>query len=523
MERTKSRRIAAILGLAAAYAIVGRLGLLFEPVGGFATLVWPPSGIALVALVAGGPRLLWPGVAIGAFAVNLSVGAPPLVAVGIAIGSTLEAVLAAELLRRYGFDRALERMRDVAQLAIAGAGLSTLLAAVIGVGSLAAGSVITPSQIAPAFRAWWLGDAMGDLVIAPALASWARPPLPLRDASNARKLEAFALAAIAILCGAVVFRGANHQGTMYLLFPPLAWSAVRFGQRGASATVLAISAIAIACASRPFVGDGLPSALLDLQSFMAVVAIVALLLGAAIAERDRARAIAERAVRARDDFLAIASHELRNPLSALVMQLAALRQCFGEEGGADPSSANGLARAVRQADRIERLIGNLLDVSRSESGQLQIRPEPIDLAPLVRDLVDRMREPAARAGCALRAEIADHAQGRWDWLRLEQVLGNLLANAFRYARGAPVDVVLRAGDEITLEVRDHGPGIAPDQLEHIFDRYHRGGARPDSGGLGLGLYIARRLIEAHGGAIGVRSSTAGSTFVVTLPRDRGAA
>lgn len=523
MEQSGVRRAGWIIAVAATYAVVGRIGLSLAPVAGYATLVWPPSGVALVALVVGG-RSLWPGIALGSFAVNAWNGAPLPVAACIAVGNTLEPVIAAALLRRAGFDPALQNVRDVALLAGVAAALSTIASAAIGVATLAAAGIVTRAGAAITWRAWWLGDATGILLVAPWLATWIVRPSTGRP-EGPRVLEALALGALTIAASVAVFGGVLERGTdvrlMYLLFPPLVWSALRFGQRGATATMLIVSAIAVAGTARghgPFGHGELSTALFGLQSFMAIVALALLVLGAAIAERDRSRRLALEAVRARDDFLSIASHELRTPLAALVLQLGSLRRRLARSG--DDAPAAGIARAEEQADRLEHLIQNLLDVSRSEAGQLEIRPEPIDLAALVRGVVDRAAEQAAGAGCELRARLPEHAEGVWDRLRLEQVLTNLLSNAFRHAAGHPVEVTLELdATRATVSVRDHGPGIAPDELAHIFERYHRGRARTEEGGLGLGLFIARRLVEAHGGSIRVESRLGGgSVFVIGLPR-----
>jgi signal transduction histidine kinase len=508
------QRLLRILGLAAVYVVTARLGLMMDAVAGFATLVWAPTGIALVALLRGGGRL-WPGVFIGAFIVNAWVGAPLPVAAGIATGNTLEAVIGATALSRVGLDARLERVRDVAAL-LAAAVLSTIPSATLGVASLYAGGIVSTAGVAQTWRAWWVGDAIGDVIVAPLLLVWSslpRVPLPWK-----RFAEGAAAVAMALATGLAVFGGALALG-VHAVFAPLVWAAVRLRQRGSTLVVFAISAFAVAGTAAghgPFVHGQLHRNLLELQSFMGVVAAVTLLLGAAVAERDEARAVALQAVKGRDDFLAIASHELRTPLSALALQLGTMRHLLAK---GQALTGDRVERAERQADRLAHLVTTLLDVSRVESGQLRVHPEPMDLADMVRDVADRMAEEAKSARCELRVDAPEPVHGAWDRSRLEQVLSNVLSNAFRHAGGQPVDITLATdAGRARLVVTDHGPGVSQERIEELFGRYRRGDAARERGGLGLGLYISRYVVEAHGGRLEARGRPGiGCEFIVDLP------
>ncbi len=512
---TTVARLSWIAALAAAYVITARLGLKLDAVAGFATLVWPPTGIALAALLLGG-RWLWPGVFLGALVVNAWAGASPLAAAAIAGGNTLEAVLGAFALTRLGCDPRLERVTDIASLIVAAALGSTLVSATVGVATLYASGVVTGAGLAVAWRAWWVGDAIGDLIVAPLLLVWWTPPrLP---APRARIVEGAAVCVLSLACSFAVFGGKLAMG-IHLLFAPLVWAAVRLRQRGSSLAILIISASAIAGTAAghgPFTHAELHNGLLELQSFMGLVTAVTLLLGAAVAERDHARRVAVEALQGRDDFLSIASHELRTPLGALGLQLGTMRHLLAKGG---TLSSDRIERAERQTDRLAHLVTTLLDVSRVESGQLRVHPEPMDLAELVRDVVDRSAEEANTARCEVRVSATMPVHGAWDRLRLEQVLSNLLSNAFRHAAGSPIDVNVTADDQVArLEVRDHGPGVAQDQLEALFGRYRRGNAERERGGLGLGLYISRHVVEAHSGTLTARGKLGeGCVFTVALP------
>src|SRR2546426_29591 len=167
----------------------------------------------------------------------------------------------------------------------------------------------------------------------------------------------------------------------------------------------------------------------------------------------------------------------------------------------------------------ELLFANLLDVSNLNAGDLQLRPESVDLAAAVREILIGMREELAQAGCAVTFLAAAPVVGSWDRSRLDQIAINLLSNAAKYGRGKPVEVVVeQTGTHARLIVRDHGFGIAPDDKGRIFDRFERAVSVRHYGGFGLGLWIAHQIVSAMGGEIRVESERgAGSTFVVELP------
>jgi signal transduction histidine kinase len=164
-------------------------------------------------------------------------------------------------------------------------------------------------------------------------------------------------------------------------------------------------------------------------------------------------------------------------------------------------------------------VSTLLDVSRISSGQLRLDPEPLELSALVDGALTSLEAAAAASGSELKRPAGAKVEGRWDRLRVEQVLTNLVANALRYGGGKPVTVAVGADDRgAVITVADEGPGIAPADAERIFERFERGDAEQDEGGLGLGLYIAREIVRAHGGSIELVSAPGhGATFTVHLP------
>jgi signal transduction histidine kinase len=243
----------------------------------------------------------------------------------------------------------------------------------------------------------------------------------------------------------------------------------------------------------------------------------------ALALREReARALVqakEEGVQARDEFLSIASHELRTPLAALRMQVQmAQRRLADGSGGVGPR----LAAADRVIGRMSRLVYDLLEVSRINSGRLplELQLEDVDLAALVGDVVADHADAAAHAGCPLDLRADGPCVGRWDRLRIEQVVAQLLANALKYGAGKPIEVSVRGeGAWAVLSVRDHGHGVRPEERDRIFQRFERAVSIRNYGGFGLGLWIAREVIEALGGEIAVDSVPGdGATFRAALPR-----
>lgn len=232
---------------------------------------------------------------------------------------------------------------------------------------------------------------------------------------------------------------------------------------------------------------------------------------------------AQAAVRAREEFLSVASHELKTPLTALRLTLdnllrSARRGTLTELG--PEHLIESLETATHQAGRLSLLVGNLLDVSQIDAGRLRIEPEDLDLAMLARDVVVRLAAKLAHEHCPVQVSAQGETRGRWDRLGMERVLTNLLGNAMKYGLNRPVFVHVEGRDAtVVLVVRDDGIGIPPERLGRIFERFERAVPAANYSGLGLGLYITRQIVLAHGGDIVATSEPrSGTTFTVTLPR-----
>lgn len=248
------------------------------------------------------------------------------------------------------------------------------------------------------------------------------------------------------------------------------------------------------------------------------------------AELLRARAVEDRekellrdALKARDEFLAMASHELKTPITPLNLQLETFLDLFknGRFHETDPARLRRMLEiAYTQVGRLSRTIDELLDVSRISTGRLQLSFERIDITELVKNLVDSFASELAMAKCDLHLESEGGLYVQADRFRLEQVFINLLTNAMRYAPGQPVHLKVRPlGDRVCITVKDHGAGIALQDQARIFQRFERATSSRHHGGLGLGLYIADQIVNMHGGRLYLESKPGeGASFHVELKR-----
>jgi len=529
--------LAALFGL---YVVAGKLGLSLASVHASASAVWPPTGIALGALLTLGYRV-WPAIFAGAFVVNATTMGSMATTFGIATGNTLEGLLGAYLVNRYANGaRAFNHSQDVFKFAGFAALLSTIVSAAIGVGSLALGGYVAWDDADEIFLTWWLGDASGALIFAPLVVLWLRDWR--RAPSRGRVLEAAALWLTTTFIGLTVFgEGLTRFGLMtlpltFLCTPPLVWAAVRFRQLEAAMLVTVLSGIAIWETLRgfgPFAGATANEALLLLQLFMGTVSVMVISAGALVEERRRvererehllmraqvAQTEAEAANRAKDEFLAMLGHELRNPLAAIISAVSVLDRI----GQPDEVAVRARGAIRHQISHLGRLVDDLLDIAHVTSQDIVLACESLNLASSVQRSVNNL----ASTGRLERHVIDVRAEPVWanaDPTRLNQIVANLLTNAIKYTSpGGTIRVrVGGEGKQAIVGVADTGIGIPPSMLPHVFDLPAPGDRRlyRAQAGLGVGLTLVRRLVELHGGRVEVFSEGPGrgSEFVVRLPR-----
>ncbi len=463
-----------LLVLTVAYVVTGKLGLSISPVGGFASLVWAPTALSLVALLVGGIRL-WPAVAAGAFVINLWNGAPPLMAGAIGLGNTLEAVVGAAAVRRVpGFQRSLGRFADVLAVVVLAGLASTVISATVGTACLVLRGVVAPHHgAARLWSVWWAGDFTSDLILAPLLLTWTSGARV--DTRRAVVAEAAALGAVLFTVSAFVFfgppevSGASPVSRPSLLFVPLIWAAFRFGTRGAATAVALMAAVAV-CGT--YTGHGafmraVPIAsLIALHVFFVSTALPLLALGAVVCERadlyareQSARAEAQAATRAKDDFLAVLSHELRTPLQSMFGWTQILKTHTHDAAMVE----KGLATIERNVRLQTQLIEDLLDVSRIVAGELRLEWRPVDVASVVAAAIE-----STTAAAQAKAILLDATLGPVDGTvlgdpdRLQQVVLNLLTNAVKFTpRGGRIRVRLDCDDTTTrITVEDSGRGMS---------------------------------------------------------------
>jgi signal transduction histidine kinase len=528
-------RLLVFVALFVLYVAAGRLGLTLDAVSGFATLVWAPTGISLAALVLFGIGL-WPAVALGALVVNVWAGAPALVAGGIAAGNTLEAVFAAYALQRIpGFTPTLERLRDVLGIIAWAALLSTAVSASFGAVSLWLAGLVPPDRFTATWLAWWVGDAVADLVVAPLLLTWFAPRVML--VNRERAVEFIFLALALVVTSSILFASDWLGPTVttlqpYLLSPFLIWAALRFYVRGAASAIFLVSGIAVwgtAAGRGPFIGGPLHERLAALQAFMAILALTFLILGAVARERAEAETrlmvakdAAEAGSRAKGRFLAVVSHELRTPLNGVIGYAELLLENIG--GNLSEQQTVYVDRIKAAASHLRGIIDGILTFAGGEARRDALKLETVDAAALLHEAVALVAPQAARKRLAVVLALPEGPVNvHTDPGKVRQILVNLVDNAVKFTSLGSIGVELRRENRaLVFVVSDHGRGIPQDELDHIFEPFTQLPADDShfTTGPGLGLTVARLLATAVGGRISVISQLGeGSTFTFVLPVD----
>lgn len=238
-------------------------------------------------------------------------------------------------------------------------------------------------------------------------------------------------------------------------------------------------------------------------------------------ENARLYTLAQEAIEIRNDFLSIASHELNTPITSLKLQLQMVRKSIQmSKDGIFPVErfTKSVEASVKQVDRLINLIQILLDVSRIQSGKFNFSFEKFEIHELVTEVMERHKEILINSNCTLEFQNGSHIDVVWDKVRIEQVLTNLITNAIKYAPGKIEFIITEEDNQVMMQIIDHGKGIPQSKLKTIFDRFERASSNESIGGLGLGLFIVREIVEGHHGKIEVVSNEKGSKFMLTLPK-----
>jgi len=549
--------------LALVYAVAGQLDLMVAAQRGSATLVWAPTGIALAAVVRLGYGV-WPGILLGALLLNISTGHSLLTAASMGLGSTLEPLLGAFLIQRFCPAPAfLGRVRDAFFFVALVVPLCTALSALIGAGLLVLDGTVPGAGYGALMLTWWVGGALGALVVAPLLLAWTQREEP--PSGHGHIIEGTALFVLLILVGGVAFGGLFQRSIVdaqspltFLPVPFVLWAAYRFGLRGAttaSAIAACMALLGTVQGYGPFVMPPLEESLFLQQTFVGVIAIPALVLAASSRERqgaedelrrahdeldervlertadlmmanewlEKAFAERERSVAKLRESERLASlgtlatgiaHEINNPLGAI---LVSAEYALTESGDGESGQAvtKALYTIVDQAERGGRIVKSVLQFARKEPTD---RWEN-DLNQIIRTACEVLRSSTEKVGALITLDLDESLPPiRINPYEVQQVIINLLQNALD-SGDARMRIRVsseRASEGVRLTVIDNGPGLSESERRRIFDPFYT--TRQREGGTGLGLSIAHGIVMQHGGGIEVESELGAGTRVrVDLP------
>lgn len=525
--------------MALLYVLTAKAGLMFAVVGSTVTLVWPPSGIALVAVLVFGYRMSW-GIALGSFLVNAATDIPLAAAGAIAVGNTLEALAGGWLLQKPGgFHHALDRRRDVFALIILAAVLATAISALVGSTALSLSGVVGGGDFPSVWLKWWLGDMMGVLVVAPPLLagfSRVKPGIPPRSA-----LEAGALLLALGAVGYAIFFAPGPEGHGYYpsalaVFPFVIWGALRFELWGASLVTVVITLLAIwgtALGLGPFAVDSAVDSLLRWCSFANVVAVTGLLLAASGSEQRRAQQALMESHRELEQRVEERTAELARINEGLKQEMMQRKRLEAELSRADENQQRAVGRELHDglgqhltsiaffgaslyqrldaagrhgaeaaaAGRIVDLINQAIDMVRAVArGLYPAAIESGGLAAALNQLAEDTRT-LRHVDCELEVDPRAHIDDPLPAIHLYRIAQEAVGNALRHGLASHVALQLRrVGDRHRLSIRDNGIGFDP----------ARGAA---IGGAGMGLHNLRYRASLLGGSLSIESNPQGGMTV----------
>jgi signal transduction histidine kinase len=508
-----------LMFLGAIICIVGKAN------SGFSAVLWLPTGISFTALYLLGLQY-WPFLLLGEIVAYCSEHYPLFnIFIGPTAGIIVNYIIVKQLKKKLGQEVVFSRLQDLFTF--------LLIAVIIGpfLGSFATiflfyiGGAIPSDKLFETWRAWWFSQGMGTLIVTGFFFHWVNDRKHRNPLLKARAIEAIFIFSLIILTSLLIFTSlSNYNRSLlfkpYFLYTCVLWASLRFDLFGATFTAIIMALTAVAGEIGGFVAFSTsnidPSDRLILLQFMiAAISFTGLVVAATVREKSEA-------LDAKNEFLDIASHELKTPITSLKLQLQLLQKRLDKKPeitAADLEQKTFLTKVDRQVNRLVRIVEQLLDVSRAERRIMELDLEEISLNELISQLTERLAGDLQNAKCTLKLNIPTEIKGMWDPFRLEQVLENLLSNAIKYAPGQAIEVSAQVkNNRVELSVRDYGHGIDATKQSTIFDRFVRASEVRHVQGLGLGLFITRRIIEAHGGTIVVDGTLKnGAQFNISLP------
>ena len=502
--------------VAVVYFAAAKVALALAIPPGYATAVWPSSGIALAALLLSGTRL-WPGVWLGAAAANFTIQFSLPVACAIATGNTLEALLAAALVQRYigrqaRFERGEDIVRFVGIAIVAGAVAATAASLTLGLGGFVAWQ-----QTGYHWWTWWQGDVAGIVIVTPLVLSWARPQRPGWTPDRGAELVMFAIALLVAASASFAWPYGTSLPFFFLLLPFMIWAAFRFSQTEVTTAAAVVCAIAVwqTVAGRgPFATENTNLSLLLLQAFMSTVAVMGLALSAVLEERRRA---AERLRQAHDEleqFVYVAAHDLQEPLRSVLNFTDMLGR---RRDRLDAESRDYLGFIESGVSRMRRILADLLAFSQVDRKAGE--PVEVDCERALDNTLEGLKAALDESGAVVSRDPLPTVTGIATLLEL--VFQNLIGNAIKFRAERPLRIHVgarRDGAAWLFSVRDNGIGIARRHFATIFEMFQRLHASERYSGTGIGLTICRKIVERHGGRLWLESEEgAGTTFYFTIP------
>lgn len=526
MVRTPARAVtpplryaAATALIAALYFVAAKLALALAIPPGYATAVWPSSGIALAGLLLAGGRH-WPGIWIGAALANFTIQYSLPVAAAIATGNTLEACIAAALVQRsLGVPHHFSRGEDVVRF-VAIAMVACAVAATMASSALGAAGFIAWSDFLPHWWTWWQGDLAGIVIITPLVLGWTAKQEFAWSHERIFECAMFSLVLGAVLL-AVFGADAAARATWalsFLLLPLIVWAAFRFSQREVTTASAALCGYAVwqtVGGNGPFVAHSVNISLLLLQAFLSTVVATGLVLSAVLEERRRAMERLQHAHDEMEHFVHVAAHDLQEPLRTVINFADLLdnrnRLRLGDE------AREFLGYIVSGATRMQRMLRELLAFAQVERGEL--RTMRVDCENALAVAQENLKAVLDESGAVVTHDPLPAVSS--DPTHMEILFQNLIANAVRFRGTAAPRIHVGAkleGGYCVLSVTDNGIGIDPGDFEAIFNMFRRLHGSDRYPGTGIGLTICKRIVERHKGRIWLESrQDAGTTFHFTMP------